>query len=582
MAEDSAGARAFLTLKAETRGVAKHSDLSGFLPTNVRIDFSKPVVIFSPRNSPGEKIAIKHLAASNGLRDRAHLRTNGGSLIIAGDALDYTLLFPLAAQPAGQAYTVTLEAFDRDSTPQETARPNRPYTVTVYYLENISAQLVAGDGKQIITTHLIKNPSQSRIFAASLRVTGGTGNYQYTGNSISGGSLTITEDGNIYVPASIIPSQTPKEIIYAIEINNKEEALQAPSNFILTLTLNYQLGAGRPLNVRLINLGDAPRPRAPNVHYYLKGENLSARRPAAVLEVTGGVPPYRYETYHEFRGFVPLEVDGPTVYFKAGDSIRPGGNFHSLERKVEIKISDRSVEGNFETIAVSALIREIDPFGDLDLELRTALTTEFNYRRVQLVPGQNLKYYRNKASSNEIPLLRVIAPIAFSVGSLRKISGALDFIETPDKQNLAVKDEILIPRNIIPRGQTLSIVLVASDGEATLLNRTRPDKKYTIAVRYIPKIALVLKTPEGEKITNRLLIRRPAAAQVPVAKVSVIGTSDNYAYAGAAVEGPALTINAAGEIYIPPTIEPTESGIEIKYENYGNRSKCGQLRAPQY
>ena len=80
----------------------------------------------------------------------------------------------------------------------------------------------------------------------------------------------------------------------------------------------------------------------------------------------------------------------------------------------------------------------------------------------------------------------------------------MEFVDSPDSSLSQTPDSIVIPAGTEPNGQTLSIVLRATDGDNSDLERARPDMRYTIFFRYFREISAAVIAYDGTEAQGRL------------------------------------------------------------------------------
>ena len=105
--------------------------------------------------------------------------------------------------------------------------------------------------------------------------------------------------------------------------------------------------------------------------------------------------------------------------------------------------------------------------------------------------------------------------------TLEKDGGALDY----------VNGAAFIPRGTTPVGQMLTLILRASDNDQSLETRARPDRKYTIRIRYVPMTPINAEARDNGRAVNTPVVRYAVAATtapVMVAGIAVTGGDGTY------------------------------------------------------
>ena len=548
---DSMGSAEMLTLRTTVRGVVKHSDLAGIPPKST-------LYLFRARDDSSPALVRDNIAASNGLEGRSALSLVKGDMTMDGDAFGYRLLVPPRVIPRGQVLTAVLRATDGDNTDEDMARPDRLYTVRARYFYNISADIASAGGGIVRGVLTITNRGEGRAYAAKIVAGGGAGGNTYA--AVAGAdALEVDARGDIYIPADVSPLPGDgKTLIVSVDIDDSGAGSSESAPFRVGLTVAYVLGDAPPFAVNVRRLGDLVgeegEPEFHLLYIPLVDVPLAERAPAVILEASGGTPPYFYR-----KTGGGAEVEGRTVYIPAGKSAK-STRLDATGVDFNVEVLDSATPPAKRSIRELIFLAGVFPHGYYrrNEDFTTVRVTGCHHQNSQenCKPGSFLNegVYRltttgpSSSPRNMFQLKRILYT---PDGGLTKVKGDLDYLEFPDRRDL-----ILIPANTEPRGQRLSIVLRASDGNATSATRARPDRLFTLYAEYVKKISARAKTPEGDTAYSPMRIQHTGNASVFVASISVTGESGNYEYIGVSVAGETLHLDSDGVIYIPATLQP--------------------------
>ena len=119
-----------------------------------------------------------------------------------------------------------------------------------------------------------------------------------------------------------------------------------------------------------------------------------------------------------------------------------------------------------------------------------------------------------------------------------------------------------------PEGKTLSVVLSASDGEATPQKAARQDRLYTISVRYVPAIEAGVRSTTDAALGDADVVELTVLQGVHlVGSISVsggVGGAYSYTATPATLGGTTLHVDSEGNIRIPTTLAPVAGdGLSI-------------------
>ena len=401
---------------------------------------------------------------------------------------------------------------------------------------------------------------------ASLNVSGGTGGYTYTGTALeSTGALAVNNAGKISVPSTVEPVVHPGTTFkYEVAVDDTGANADVTAEQKVILTLQYIKTSG-PLAAAAVL---ATPPTANNTIFY-GAKDVALLAPINVAEIapSGGIPNPSYN--YEIVGNSNLGISGTSgnniqVQLKIGDTPGTGA---AAERAITVKVTDAGDPDN-----------DVDP-GEQMVIVRVSF--------VEVLPHGDLTVKDSDESGDNLGTNIVTVAAAASSEDIEVSEPDFTFPERPTGLALTVSQEsahglrydnnlnaVIIPGGTVPEGQTLSVVVRASDGDGEAetdpakkaQKAARQDQLYTIYLRYIPSIKARVEDSAKTPITAPVELTL-AAGNHFVGSVSVSGgVTNSYTYTPtpAEVGDTNLEVDNDGNIKIPSGVTPVAGvGLSI-------------------
>ena len=386
---------------------------------------------------------------------------------------------------------------------------------------------------------------------ASLNVSGGTGGYTYTGNALeSTGALAVNNAGKISVPSTVVPAEFPGTTFkYEVAVNDAGTNAGVTAERKVILTLQYIKTSG-PLAAAAVL---ATPLFADNTTFYgAAGVALTAAINVAEIAPSGGIPPYNYEIVGNNAN---LGISGATgnnvqVQLKINDTPGTGA---AAERAVTVKVTDTGDTANNVAVAEKEVIVRVS---FVEVAAHANLVVENGGNDI----GSDFVVVRPASQTGAVAVADKVAVADASLSeSTDEAADGLSFVSAGDGTL-----EIDSNQNP-PTGNTLSIVLIATDGNGDNTDTAavkaqkaaRQDRLYTVSVRYVPSIEARVED-SGNALIAAVVELTVIAGNHFVGSVSVSGgVSDTYTYTPTALNGSEnLEVDADGSIKIPTGLTP--------------------------
>ena len=528
-----------------------------------------PIVIVGA-TSQQQVLAIGYVDKNN-----SQARTNdltkvsgdeGGALI--WDKANNEVYIPGGTVPEGQTLTLVLIASDGDRTDADKARPDRRHTLRVRYIPSLAAVARTADGTAVLSApvEITAKPNTTHQ-VASISVSGGTSNtYTYSSAPLEAGrqNLDVSNDGIVSIPTGATPVANGGLSI-TVEItaddtgtdNGETDPAKARVTVIYHLLESPEIEAQDKDGTAAL--------AAPVNVYQLSGVGLAANVPVAKVVGSKGTSPYTFAIDGNANG---MEVDANTgnIVLKSGESTTATGA--AADRVIVVRLTDSQSPVETADATITVRFEAVAPHGDLTFIAETGVTrnTDSEYVVVQAGTPSAAVPVLNFASVDSVSRTAGDAPLVFVSGS-------------PNRLEIAA--------NTVPTGQTITAEITQTDGDNNDLERTRPDRTYTVSVRYIPALAAEVRNANGVGALvltdGTLVIEKESAASLNIASIAVSGgTSDTYTYS---IENKhsdnALRVTPEGVVYIPAGVAPLPTdGLSLTVEISANDSGDDNTATP--
>ena len=490
------------------------------------------------------------------------------------------------ASPARMSLKIT----DHDNTAEEKIRPDRVYTIYFDSVENIQAEFVdnASPEPNILTGNITiaRNEINTSLLIASVRASHGDTAYNSACNRNNLKSaechpytygvktndierLSLDSWGGIYIPPEIRPAlDEGKTLSMKITVNDKSNGMHAASEYtdpvVLSLTVTYQY----PMRLYVTDVSNQIMPdgnfsNAVYVPRDVLHRGLDKVRPfpllfpnmtIALISMSAGMPPYAYRKVGENSTLMlknnKIILSDNIEFINDDDTLYPitmtigATDANGYERLLTLNLTIDPI--NSHARHLMAICHEVagceEPNKQKTLTVSqgtiTIMSPELHAADYAIMTVLDQTFYQNEGSGDD---------------ALRIVSGNLIY-----RNKRSAHGEILIPRYTEPLGQLMSIVLLKTDGDdasAEWINheRARPDKLYTVYVRYIQQISVVMKNQFNQNTSNPIIINSPSGRNVFVASVFATGGTSQLLYNlnnMRNLDG-AFIINSDGVITIP-------------------------------
>ena len=520
--------------------------------TNIGTDF---VVVTSTTETGAVAVADKVAVAGASLSESTDETADGLSFVGAGNG---TLEIDAGANPpTGKTLSIVLIASDGTATPQEAARQDRLYTVSVRYVPAIAAEVrsttdaVLGNTDVVELTVVAGNHLVGKVVPSG--GVGGTYSYALTPNTHLEVNATT---GEIRIKADTTPV-AGVGLSITVDIAVDDDSADTEGDRDETSAANVQIRVKyvllEPLVLTAKNLQDANVGATDSVgtFYLVDGETLASALQVGSVEASGGIVPYRY-ALKGTGGDLTFNTDNRQVFIASQKSAAtPDSAAATL--LVTVQVTDSQTPAETKDLTVRAVFESVQKHGAL-IVINGGSTLGINLVSVVAAADSNARVVSdNVRPTNGETGVNIVQVSTFG----------LEYVGTT----------LQIAANTNPERQTLSVLLMASDG-GTATDRTdkagaRPDQLYTVQLRYIPALAAEARNAAGDAVLNAPIVITSKATTHAVASISVSGgTSDTYDYSIAKIHDSdnTLIVSNDGVVSIPAEVIPIVGGLSLTVE----------------
>ena len=524
---DNGGATFDVTAKAIFERVEPHA-LQGTNPaSNASLNLAQKVVVV---RDGAQSAAVAAVNAMTIAPPGTMARTDSNAQLIF-NVNNRNLQIAPSIVPNAQTLAAVFSATDGEDTPQQEARPDASLTLQVRYVDEIAAALVNRGGSPIhVGVQSVTVFGAGSVFVASVQAEGGVGAYTYAGSQVAGATLHLDADGVVFIPATLSPTTGDGlTLTFAIDTNDSGDDSAPTDSVRLLITVKYVREEARDLELAVQNTDATPLTSAPQL-YRLAGLATDALIDVALLVPDGGVGNYTYRHEGAPNGLV---VNLNKVQIPVGAVARSGeikvtavveSNENAIGYTLSVTVTARFNPVNPHLLDPSPVPNRADGKFLLFTGLETILTAE--------------------ASAEDVVLANPFASTGATLSLVEPGSG-LDF----------VNNQLIIVGGTEPLAQTLSLQVLATDGEGDAQKAARTDASLTVQIRYIPTIKAGLSRADA-LVVAPVTITNNGGASLAVATVSVGGGVGGYVFAASAATGTSLHLDSNGVLYIPASLQP--------------------------
>ena len=521
---DNGGATFDVTAKAIFERVEPHA-LQGTNPaSNASLNLAQKVVVVRDGTQSAAVAAVNAMTIAP---PGTMARTDSNAQLIF-NVNNRNLQIAPSIVPNAQTLAAVFSATDGEDTPQQEARPDASLTLQVRYVDEIAAALVNRGGSPIhVGVQSITVFGAGSVFVASVQAEGGVGAYTYAGSQVAGATLHLDADGVVFIPATLSPTTGDGlTLTFAIDTNDSGDDSAPTDSVRLLITVKYVREEARDLELAVQNTDATPLTSAPQL-YRLAGLATDALIDVALLVPDGGVGNYTYRHEGAPNGLV---VNLNKVQIPVGAVARSG------EIKVTAVVeSNENAIGYTLSVTVTARFNPVEPH---------ALAIAPVPNRPDVLRFNGLETLLTaEASAENVVLANPFASTGATL-SLVEPGAGLDF----------VNNQLVIVGGTEPLAQTLSLQVLATDGEGDAQKAARTDASLTVQIRYIPTIKAGLSRADA-LVVAPVTITNNGGASLAVATVSVGGGVGGYVFAASAATGTSLHLDSNGVLYIPASLQ---------------------------
>ena len=543
-----------LTVRAVFVKVSPHGDLtiapeSGITP-----------------NSRNEYVVVRPASHTNAVDVANITAPQGDTVSKTGGAAELELtsgnLRIVNTSPTGQTITAILTQTDGgdadDLTDEKGARPDRIHQIAVRYIPALAAEARDAAGNAALNAPIVITSKAGLRPVARIVASGGTSDsYSYAIENLhpAGNDLIVgSSDGIVSIPAAVQPQVGGIALTVRITANDSGDDNDKTDPASALVTVMYHLLESPEIEAQDKD-GTAALAAPVNV-YQLSGVDLAANVPVAKVVGSKGTSPYTFAIFGTNANGMEVDANTGNIVLKSGESTTATGS--AADRVITVRLTDSQSPVETADATITVRFEAVAPHGDLTFIAETGVTrnTDSEYVVVQAGTPSAAVPVLNFASVDSVSRTAGDAPLVFVSGS-------------PNRLEIAA--------NTVPTGQTITAEITQTDGDNNDLERTRPDRTYTVSVRYIPALAAEVRNANGVGALvltdGTLVIEKESAASLNIASIAVSGgTSDTYTYS---IDNKhtdnELEVSNDGIVYIPASVAPLPStGLELTVEISAN------------
>ena len=578
-APDSAGATLAVTVKATDSQTTANEKLLTVRAVFETVQTHGDLIVINGGSTLGINLVSVVTAADSNARVVAdNVRPTRGEtgvkiVQVSTFGLEYVgtnLQIAANAIPDGRTLSVLLMATDEGDednlADKAGARPDQLYTVQLRYIRALAAVARNADGTAVLNAPVVITSKATTHIIASISVSGGTSNtYTYTGESTAGPALVVNAStGIVSIPAGVQPQVGGVNIIFRVTANDTGTNDDATDPASALVTVIYHLLESPEIEAQDKD-GTAALAAPVNV-YQLSGVDLAANVPVAKVVGSKGTSPYTFAIFGTNANGMEVDANTGNIVLKSGESTTATGS--AADRVITVRLTDSQTNRETADATITVRFEAVAPHGDLTFIAETGVTrnTDSEYVVVQAGTPSAAVPVLNFASVDSVSRTAGDAPLVFVSGS-------------PNRLEIAA--------NTVPTGQTITAEITQTDGDNNDLERTRPDRTYTVSVRYIPALAAEVRNANGVGALvltdGTLVIEKESAASLNIASIAVSGgTSDTYTYS---IDNKhtdnELEVSNDGIVYIPASVAPLPTdGLSLTVEISANDSGDNNTATP--
>ena len=350
--------------------------------------------------------------------------------------------------------------------------------------------------------------------------------------------------GRISVPRGIDGTTEGRTLTVEVVVDDIVGQTAQPSTNPATLSVEVILMTPGDVSGRVLDAQGGVLTSTPTF-YRLANVPLAANLQVAKADGQSGTSPYSYAVVGSATGGLQVSVGGESD----GEVYIPQGETAAGERKITVRITDSSEPPQTADVAITVNFEAVQPLADLVIKDGNGNNLGLNFAAERPAGFGNLVYLSRDVSAGEG--VELTGPS----GQPLLLSG---------------KNLVIFP-GTEPSGQLLSIVLVGSDGEGedgdSAAVRTqkalRPDRRYSVTVRYLPQIAPQLVDANNVALTTTMNVDVFAPAggtRVLVGSLTASGGTGGYSYHKVENSG-VLEVELDGKVYVPTSATPIEGTV---------------------